>query len=54
MFINEYGSREDPTIILLAPTMVSGADLDNPRIALCELDRVCRYAGYADAKVTNG
>lgn len=27
MFINEYGSREDPTIILLAPMMVSGADL---------------------------
>ena len=27
MFINEYGSREDPTIILLAPMMVSGTDL---------------------------
>ena len=27
MFINEYGSREDPTIILLAPMMVSGSDL---------------------------
>ena len=27
MFINEYGSREDPTIILLAPMMVSGVDL---------------------------
>ena len=27
MYINEYGSREDPTIILLAPMMVSGSDL---------------------------
>ena len=27
MFINEYGSRDDPTIILLAPMMVSGSDL---------------------------
>ena len=27
MFINEYGSREDPTIILLATMMVSGTDL---------------------------
>lgn len=27
MFINEYGSRDDPTVILLAPMMVSGADL---------------------------
>ena len=27
MFINEYGNREEPTIILLAPMMVSGADL---------------------------
>jgi len=27
MFVNEYGSRDDPTIILLAPMMVSGADL---------------------------
>ena len=27
MFINEYGSRENPTIILLAPMMVSGSDL---------------------------
>ena len=27
MFINEYGSRDDPTIILLAPMMVSGTDL---------------------------
>ena len=27
MFINEYGCREDPTIILLAPMLVSGADL---------------------------
>ena len=27
MFINEYGSREDPTIILLAPMMVSGTNL---------------------------
>ena len=27
MFINEYGSREDPTIILLAPMMVTGSDL---------------------------
>ena len=29
MFINEYGSRDDPTIILLAPMMVSGFDLHN-------------------------
>lgn len=27
MFINEYGSRDDPTIILLAPMMVAGSDL---------------------------
>lgn len=27
MFINEYGSRDNPTIILLAPMMVSGSDL---------------------------
>ncbi len=27
MFINEYGNRTDPTIILLAPMMVSGSDL---------------------------
>ena len=27
MFIHEYGSREDPTMILLAPMMVSGTDL---------------------------
>lgn len=27
MFVNEYGNRNDPTIILLAPMMVSGTDL---------------------------
>lgn len=27
MFINEYGSRENPTVILLAPMMISGNDL---------------------------
>ena len=27
MFINEYGNRDDPTVILLAPMMISGADL---------------------------
>ena len=27
MFIHEYGSRDDPTVILLAPMMVSGSDL---------------------------
>jgi len=27
MFIHEYGSRNNPTIILMAPMMVSGADL---------------------------
>lgn len=27
MYIHEYGSRDNPTIILLAPMMVSGADL---------------------------
>lgn len=27
MFINEHGSRNDPTIILLAPMMISGSDL---------------------------
>ena len=27
MFINEYGHRNDPTIILLAPMMISGSDL---------------------------
>lgn len=26
MFISEYGSRQDPTIIRLAPMMVSGTD----------------------------
>ena len=29
MFINEYCSKNDPTIILLAPMMVSGSDLYN-------------------------
>ena len=29
MYINEYGSRDDPTVILLAPMMVSGSDLYN-------------------------
>ena len=27
MFINEYGNRNDPTIILLTPMMISGSDL---------------------------
>ena len=27
MYIHEYGSRNDPTVILLAPMMVSGTDL---------------------------
>jgi pimeloyl-ACP methyl ester carboxylesterase len=27
MFINEYGNKGDPTIVLLAPMMVSGSDL---------------------------
>ena len=27
MYTNEYGNREDPTIILLAPMMVSGENL---------------------------
>lgn len=27
MYINEYGKREDPVIVLLAPMMVSGSDL---------------------------
>ena len=27
MFINEYGNRNDPTVILLAPVMISGSDL---------------------------
>ena len=27
MFINEYGNRNDPTVILLAPMMISGTDL---------------------------
>ncbi len=27
MFINEYGTRNDPTVILLAPMMISGSDL---------------------------
>jgi len=27
MFIHEYGGRDDPTVILLAPMMVSGTDL---------------------------
>ena len=29
MFLNQYGSRNDPAIILLAPVMVSGSDLYN-------------------------
>ena len=29
MYINECGSRDDPTVILLAPMMVSGSDLYN-------------------------
>ena len=27
MFINEYGNRDDPTVILLAPMMISGVEL---------------------------
>ena len=27
MFINEYGSRDNSTVILLAPMMISGSDL---------------------------
>ena len=27
MFINEYGNRNDPTVVLLAPMMISGSDL---------------------------
>ena len=27
MFIHEFGNRDDPTVILLAPMMVSGTDL---------------------------
>ncbi len=27
MFVNEYGNRNDPTIVLLAPMMISGSDL---------------------------
>jgi len=27
MFIHEYGSRDNPTILLMAPMMASGADL---------------------------
>ena len=27
MFINEYGSKDDPIMLLLAPMMVSGEDL---------------------------
>ena len=27
MYINEYGGRDDPTVILLAPMMISGAEL---------------------------
>ena len=27
MYINEYGNRDNPTVILLAPMMVSGSDL---------------------------
>ena len=26
MFINEYGKRDDPTVILPAPMMISGSD----------------------------
>ena len=29
MFINEFGSRDNPTMVLLAPMMVSGPDLYN-------------------------
>ena len=27
MFINEYGNKNDPIVLLLAPMMVSGEDL---------------------------
>ena len=27
MYIREYGSRNDPTVILLTPMMISGSDL---------------------------
>jgi len=45
MFINEFGSRNDPLILLLDPMMVSGADLyqlmhpyfkGNCRVSRCE------------------
>ena len=29
MFINEYGNQDDPTVILLAPMMISGVELHN-------------------------
>ena len=29
MFVNEYGNSNDPTIVLLAPMMISGSDLYN-------------------------
>ena len=32
MFINEYGDKNNPLVLLLAPMMVSGEDLANGRI----------------------
>ena len=38
MYINEYGSRDDPTVILLAPMMVStSSSIITPRWSACTL-----------------
>ena len=48
MFINEYGDKNNPLVLLLAPMMVSGEDLYqlmHPMAAISELNRVCKDGG---------
>ena len=38
MFVNEYGDKHNPLVLLLAPMMVSGADLY--QLMLCILNMI--------------
>jgi hypothetical protein len=46
MLVNEYGNRNDPTVILLAPMMISGSDLYgqmSPYSSTVTLSIPCNY-----------
>lgn len=51
MFINEYGDREDTTVILLAPMMVSGLNLYE-LIYVNEIERFIESGDIEDMKKT--